>query len=77
MADVIAMVTALAKVTEAITEEISKRSDLNNSPEMQRALVIHRLQEFMDKQRKEISDEDLNAVRLLVADSDAGASLGG
>ena len=70
------MVTALAKVTEAITEEISKRSDLNNSPEMQRALVIHRLQEFMDKQRKEISDEDLNAVRLLVADSDAGASLG-
>lgn len=73
MADVIAMVTELAKTTTAITNELSKRSDLNNTPEMQKALVIHRLQDWLDEQRKEIADEDLEACRLLIADPDSGA----
>lgn len=75
--DAIAMVTKIAEATTAVTNEIAKRSDLNNSPEMQKALIIHRLQAVLDEQRKEIEDEDLEKCRLLIADPDAGACLGG
>ena len=61
------VVTAVADALTAVTNEIAQRSELNNSPAMQAALAYHRAQEALDEQRKSISDEDLAAVRKLVA----------
>ena len=64
-------VAAVADALTAVTEEIQQNQALKNSPAMQNALVVHRLQAVLDAQRSAIADEDLNAVRLLVAASDA------
>jgi len=65
------MVTALANATTAVSKEISDRSALNNSPAMQKALVYHRMQAELDQHRQEIADEDLAAVRLMLATPEA------
>jgi hypothetical protein len=66
------IITAVADALTAVTDEIAQRSELSNSPAMQAALVQHRLQTVLDSQRKEIADEDLAAVRKLVAAPDDG-----
>lgn len=71
--DVIAMITALGQATANVSKELEQRSELNNSPELQKALVIHRMQEAIDEQRKAIADEDLDEIRKLLADPSAGA----
>ena len=64
------VVTAVANALTAVTDEIKQHEALNNSPQMQAALVVHRLQEVLDKQREAIANEDLDAIRLLVAAPD-------
>lgn len=64
------IITAVADAITSVTDEIAQRSELANSPTMQAALVNHRLQAALDVQRKEIADEDLEAVRKLVAAPD-------
>jgi len=75
--DPIAMLTAIGDATAAVAKEIKARSDLNNSPAMQGALIVHRMQEAIDEQRKEINDEDLEAIQKLLADPNADAGGGG
>jgi hypothetical protein len=64
-------VAAVADALTAVTEEIEQNQALKNSPAMQNALVVQRLQAVLDAQRQAIADEDLAAVRLLVAAPDA------
>ena len=64
-------VTAVADALTAVTHEITQHEALKNSPAMQNALVIHRLQEVLDQQREAIASEDLDAIRLLVAAPDS------
>jgi len=71
------MLTAIGDATAAVAKEIKARSDLNNSPAMQGALIVHRMQEAIDEQRKEINDEDLEAIQKLLADPNADAGGGG
>ena len=63
------MVTALATALTNVTAELTQRSALNNSPVMQAALVVHRMQAALDAQRASIQEENLAAVRLLLAES--------
>ena len=63
--------TAVADALTAVTKEISQHEALKNSPAQQNALVMHRLQAVLDEHRAAIADEDLAAVRLLVAAPDA------
>lgn len=72
MADPIAMIQAVADATANVSKEITERSELNNQPDLQAALVIHRIQTVLDAQRQAISDENLAQVRTMVAASDAG-----
>lgn len=69
--DVIGMIKEVAAATANVSKEIEQRSELNNSPAMQNALVYHRLQEVLDQHRAAIADEDLDAVRKMVAAPDA------
>lgn len=68
MADPIAMVQALGMAVANVSKEIAERSELNNSPAMQSALIVHRVQAALDAERASIQDEDLAAVRLLIAE---------
>ena len=70
MLDAISMVTAVADVAASVTKEITQHEALKNSPAMQAALVYHRLQAVLDDHRAAIADEDLAAVRLMVAAPD-------
>ena len=65
------VIAAVADALTAVTTEITQREALNNSPAMQSALVIQRLQDVLDQHRSAIADEDLDAVRKLVAAPDA------
>lgn len=65
------MIKSVADAAAAVSKEIEQRSELNNSPALQTALVYHRLQTELDKHREAIADEDLDAVRKLVAAPDA------
>jgi restriction endonuclease Mrr len=67
-----ASIAAVADALTAVTQEISQTQALQNSPEMQNALVYHRIQAVLDKQRESIQDENLDAVRKLIADPDIG-----
>lgn len=71
--DAFAMLKAIGDATAAVSKEITQHEALKNSPEMQKALVIHRMQELLDEQKTKINDEDLEAARRLVAAPDAGA----
>jgi hypothetical protein len=66
-------ITAVADALTAVTKELLERTELNNSPQMQSALVYTRLQAVLDQHRAAIADEDLANVRLLVAAPDAAA----
>ena len=65
------VIAAVADALTAVTTEITQHETLQNSPAMQSALVVHRLQAVLDEQRNAIADEDLDAVRKLVAAPDA------
>jgi hypothetical protein len=65
------VVTAVADALTAVANELAQRSELNNSPGMQAALVVQRLQAVLDAQRVSIADEDVKAIQLLVAAPDA------
>ncbi len=65
------MVTAALDAVTASMREIQQNQALYNTPEMQMALIHHRQQEALDARRAAISDEDLAAVRKLVAAPDA------
>ena len=66
-------ITAIAEALAAVSKEVTQHGALKNSPEMQRALVIQRIQEVLDQHRKDISDENLEAIRLMVAPADSGS----
>jgi hypothetical protein len=65
--DVVAMITALSDAVSAVSKEITERSELNNQPKMQQALVIQRVQAALDVQRQEVQDEDITKLRALLA----------
>ena len=65
------VVTAVANALTSVTDEVKQHEALQNSPAMQNALVYHRLQELLDQHRQAIADEDLDAVRKLIAAPDA------
>ena len=67
--DPIAAVTALATALTAATNEVNQKSALYNTPAMQAALVIHRMQAAIDEQRAQIEAENLEAVRILIAEA--------
>ena len=75
--DVVAMITELADATTAVSKEVTQHEALKNSPQMQAALVIHRIQTVLDSYRKRINNEDLDEIRKMVAAPDAGALAGG
>ena len=64
----IATVTALSDALTAVTEELKQQSALYNTPAMQAALVVHRMQAALDAQRGLIESENLEAVRLLISE---------
>ena len=66
--DPIAAVTALATALTAATNEVNQKSALYNTPAMQAALVVHRMQAALDAQRGLIESENLEAVRLLISE---------
>ena len=66
----IAAVTALGTVLANVSAELTQRAAEFNTPAMQAALVLHRMQAALDAQRAAIADEDLAAVRLMVAAAD-------
>lgn len=61
------MIKSIADVGRAAFEEAKQHEALNNSPEMQKALVLDRLQAHIDEQRKAIANEDLETYRRIVA----------
>jgi len=65
------VIAAVADALTAVTTEVTQHEALQNSPAMQSALVIQRLQDVLDQHRAAIADEDLAAVRKLVAAPDA------
>lgn len=65
------VIAACADALTAVTTEVTQHEALKNSPAMQSALVIQRLQDVLDQHRSAIADEDLDAVRKLVAAPDA------
>lgn len=65
------VIAAVADALTAVTTEVTQHEALKNSPAMQSALVIQRLQDVLDQHRSAIADEDLDAVRKLVAAPDA------
>jgi hypothetical protein len=65
------VVAAVADALTAVTDELAQNQALNNSPALQNALAWHRLQAALDAQRAAIADEDMAAVRQLVAAPDA------
>lgn len=66
------MITELSDAVASVSKEVTQHESLKNSPQMQAALVQHRMQEALDKQRESIAGEDLDAVRKLVASPDVG-----
>jgi hypothetical protein len=69
--DPVAMITEIADATASVSKEITQRSELANSPAMQAALVNQRMQSVLDAHRAQIQEEDLAAVRQMVAAPDA------
>lgn len=67
-------IAAIGDALTAVANEVQQHEALKNDPAMQIALVIHRVQAALDKQKEQINDENINQVRLLVAAPDAGGT---
>ena len=72
MANPFSLIQSVSDATAAVAREIAQHEQLKNSPDLQQALVIHRIQAVLDNGRKAIQDENLDEVRKMVAAADAG-----